>query len=166
MDAIDMRLLRMLSEDGRLTNAELARRVGMAPSAVFERVRRLEERGVLRGAVALLDPRPLGLGLLAFISVRANEAPGATSVAERLAALPEVQEVHHVAGEDCFLLKVRVADPPALARLLRERVGPLPGVLSTRTTIVMETLKETPALPVPEQPPGAGGTGGGEGGRR
>jgi Lrp/AsnC family transcriptional regulator, leucine-responsive regulatory protein len=122
--------------------------VGMAPSAVLERVRKLEERGVIRGYEARLDPRALDLGLLAFVLVRTNERVGNQESETQLTALPEVQEVHHVAGEDCFLLKVRAANTDALAELLRDRIGGIPSVRSTRTTIVLQTVKESATIPV------------------
>ncbi len=124
----------------------------MAPSAVFERIRKLEERGVLRGFHARLDPHAVGLPLLAFVFVRSNERAGGVSVAEQIAKIREVLEVHHVAGEDCFLVKLRAADTEDLGRILREKVGAIPAVTSTRTTIVLETVKEESALPLePEE---------------
>jgi Lrp/AsnC family leucine-responsive transcriptional regulator len=148
IDSPDRRILELLQADARISNAELARRVGMAPSAVFERVRKLEARGLVRGYEARLDAAALGLGVAAFVLVRADERVGSGEVGARLAALPEVLEVHHIAGEDCYLVKVRVADTEALSRLLRERFGTLPEVRSTRTTVVLSTLKETARLPI------------------
>ena len=149
LDEIDRRLVTLLQADGRVSNAELARQVGMVPSGVLERVRKLEERGVILGYEARLDPRKLGAGLLAFVFVRSDERLGASGAARALAAIPEVQEVHDVAGEDCFLIKVRVADVEALGRLLRDKLGAIPAIRSTRTTIVLETIKESAALPIP-----------------
>jgi Lrp/AsnC family leucine-responsive transcriptional regulator len=124
----------------------------MAPSATLERVRKLESQGVILGYKAQLCPKELGLELLAFILIRANESLGAPNVGKILAEIPEVQEVHHVAGEDCYLVKVRVANPEALGRLLRERIGTIDAVYSTRSTIVLETVKETTDIPIPQQP--------------
>jgi Lrp/AsnC family transcriptional regulator, leucine-responsive regulatory protein len=124
----------------------------MAPSAVFERIRKLEERGVITGYTARIDPHALGLGLLAFIFVRADEKLGAPETEARLAEIPGAQEVHHIAGEDCFLVKVRASDTESLGRLLRERFGAIPTVRSTRTTIVLQTIKERPELPLPSAP--------------
>ena len=138
----------ILQENARTSNAEIARQVGLAPSAVFERIRKLEERGVLKGFHAQLDPHAVGLALLAFIFVRSNERGGGVSTAEKIAKIPEVLEVHHVAGEDCFLVKLRAADTEDLGRVLREKVGAIPAVTSTRTTIVLETVKEETALPL------------------
>ncbi len=138
----------MLQDDARTPNAEIARRVGMAPSAVFERIRKLEERGVIHGYTAQIDPAALGLGLLAFVFVRAEEGMGAPDTERMLAEIPEVQEVHHVAGEDCFLVKVRLKDTTALGRLLRDGIGTMKTVRSTRSTIVLDTVKETSHLPL------------------
>ncbi len=151
-DAYDVQLMELLQEDGRIANAELARRIGMAPSAVLERVRKLEERGAIKSFEARLDPKQIELGLTAFTLVRANWLDSSQQ-AHDLAAIPEVQEVHEVAGEDCFLVKLRVRDTDALARLLRDQIGSITGVTSTRTTIVLSTFKETTKLPLPEKEP-------------
>ncbi len=151
LDPTDIAILEVLQENARTSNAEIARRVGMAPSAVYERIRKLEERGVIRGYEARLGPRELGWSLVAYVFVRTEDPPGWTRTGEQLAALTEVQEVHHVAGEDCFLLKVRAADTEALGKLLRERIGTIPSVRSTRTTIVLETVKDTARLPLPAE---------------
>lgn len=120
----------------------------MAPSAILERVRRLERRGIIRGYEARLHPEELGFGLLAFVQVKTIELPGETTVAAQFAATPGVLEVHHVAGDDCYLLKVRVADTKALSAWLRDHVGKHPSVQSTKTIIVLETLKEAQSLPL------------------
>jgi Lrp/AsnC family leucine-responsive transcriptional regulator len=145
---LDAQILTILQRNARVSNAEIARQVGLAPSAVFERIRKLEERGVLRGYSAQIDPRAVGLGLVAYTFVRSNDRPGGIQTAARLAEIPEVLEVHHVAGEDCFLVKVRAADTEALGRLLRERLGKISTISSTRTTIVLESVKETIELPI------------------
>ena len=149
IDGIDLKILDILQDNARLSNAEIARRVGMAPSAVFERIRKLEERGVIAGYRPRLQAKALGLGLVAFVFVRADERLGEKTAGEALAALPEVLEVHHIAGEDCYLAKVRTADTEALGRLLREKFGAIGSLRSTRTTIVLETLKEDLRLPIP-----------------
>ena len=145
---LDRQILTILQSNARTSNAEIARQVGLAPSAVFERIRKLEERGVLESYTARIDPHAVGLGLVAFTFVRSNDRPGGIQTAEKLAEIPEVLEVHHVAGEDCFLVKVRAADTEALGRLLRERLGKIGTITSTRTTIVLETVKETAELPI------------------
>lgn len=149
IDDVDVRIVEMLQRNARTPNAEIARQVGMAPSAVLERVRKLEERGVIEGYTARVNAEAYGLGLTAFIFVRANERLGAPQTGERLAEIPEVQEVHHVAGEDCFLVKVRVAGTRAMRELLRDKLGAIDTIVSTRSTIVLDTVKETAVLPPP-----------------
>ena len=138
----------ILQKDPQISNAELARRVGMAPSGALERVRRLEARGVISGYELRLDPAAVGRELLAFVFVQAEESVGEMVTGERLAAIPDVLEVHHVAGEDCYLVKVRVAGTARLGELLRNDFGQIPTVRSTRSTIVLETVKETMDLPI------------------
>ena len=152
IDDIDRTILMLLQENARISNAEISRRVEMVPSAVFERIRKLEARGLIRGYETRLSPKDLGLGLVAFIYVRGEEQVGSMEVGELLSKIPEVQEVHHIAGEDCYLLKVRTADTDALGRLLREKIGCLDQVRSTRTTIVLETIKEDARVPLPVPP--------------
>ncbi len=147
-DSADTSILAILQANARTTNAQIARQLGMAPSAILERIRKLEARGVIEGYEGRLAPKAIGLGLTAFVFVRSEEAAGAVRTGAALSAISEVQEVHHVAGEDCYLVKVRARDTEDLARLLRERLGAIPQVRSTRTTIVLGTLKETAQLPL------------------
>ncbi len=159
MDRLDLHILRLLQANARAANAEIARKIGLAPSATLERIRKLEQRGLIRGYEARLDSAALGLGLVAFVFVRSQGRAGAVKTGQGLAAIPEVQEVHHIAGEDCFLVKVRAANTEALGQLLRKRFGAFPQIISTRTTIVLETLKETASLPVPRDAEGKAGNG-------
>src|SRR5262245_51134740 len=103
IDEIDSQILTIIRQNDRMSNAEIARQVGMAPSAIYERIRKLETRGIIGGYEARLDPASVGLGMLAFILVRATEKVGSMEVGRQIAQLPEVQEVHQVAGEDCYL---------------------------------------------------------------
>lgn len=152
LDEKDEKILDILQRDGRATNVELARLVELTPSATLERVRKLEERGFIKGYLATLDPHALGLGLVAFIFVRVDDRDAAfedeEKTAEGLAALPSVQEVHHLAGEDCFLVKVRARDTDDLFRVLKEEFAQFKSIRSTRTTIVLKTVKESSRLPV------------------
>lgn len=120
----------------------------MAPSAIFERIKKLEAAGLILGYQARLRPKELGFGLVAFVFVRADDKVGELAVGEALARIPEVQEVHHVAGEDCYLAKVRARDTEGLGRLLRQQFAAIPGLRSTRTTIVLNTMKETADIPL------------------
>jgi Lrp/AsnC family leucine-responsive transcriptional regulator len=145
IDVIDRKILNIIQADARISNVEIARQVGLAPSAVLERVRKLEERGIIHGYVTELNPAHLGFNLLAFVFVRTQSC---RTIDQVLAAIPEVLEVHDVAGEDCYLLKVRAKDTEELGKLLREKLKPIPEIISTRTTVVLQTVKETIALPI------------------
>ena len=142
LDDTDKRIIRLLLDDARIANAAIAREVGLAPSAVFQRIKKLEGAGIIRGYHADLDPAALDQGLLAFVTVRTGEGARARETAAMLAAVPQVIEVHRVVGDDCFFLKVRVKDTDALGRLLDEEIQPLQPVASTRTTIVLRTWKD------------------------
>ena len=148
MDEIDIHILSLLQPNSFLTNSELAKKVGMAPSAVLERVKKLEQNGIIEGYPTRIKPEALELKLLAFIFIKSSEGPGNASVAKQLIKIPEVLELHHIAGEDCYLAKVRTKDPQSLIHLMRERFGKIPNIVSTKTTIVLETLKETTQLPI------------------
>ena len=150
LDEKDREILRLLQENARLPNAEIARRIDMAPSAIHQRIRKLEEAGVILGYEARLDPRELGYGLVAFVRVQTGEGARAPEIIAALKSFPMVQEVHRVVGEDCFFVKVRVEDTHVLAELLDRHLQVIPGVASTKTTIVLTTAKETRNLPLDE----------------
>jgi Lrp/AsnC family leucine-responsive transcriptional regulator len=155
IDEIDLKILNKLQANARETQVDIARAVGLAPSAVLERIRKLETRRVIQGYTAQIDPAVLGQGMLAFVAVRSAEGPSDDSVARQLGELPEVLEVHHVAGDDCYLVKVRARSPEHLGALLRNQIGTIPCVRSTRTTVVLETVKETSRLAIPRVLPEA-----------
>lgn len=148
IDEIDQKILSIIQANARTPNAEIARQVGMAPSAVLERIRKLEEKGVIQGYEVRVNPRALELGLVAFISVRTRDPYGSLETAQSIAKLPEVLEVHHIAGEDCYLVKVRTKDTESLGQFLRQKLGGSKNVTYTRTTVVLDTLKESTQLPL------------------
>lgn len=144
-DAIDRRLAALLALDGRSTLKTLAEATGLSVSAVQARVRRLEADGVIRGYAADVDPEALGLPLAALIAVTPRNPDEEYDIPDRLAELSEIESCHSVAGEDSFVLFVRVASPVALEALIREirrRAD-----VSTRTTVVLQTLFERKARP-------------------
>jgi Lrp/AsnC family leucine-responsive transcriptional regulator len=151
MDKVDYKILSLLQENGKITNADIARQIGMVPSGALERIRKLEENGYIKEYTARLEPEKLNLGLLAFIFVRTTEPPGSIKVSEQLAKLPEILEVHHVAGEDCYLLKVRLKNNMSLAIFMREKLGTMKEVTSSRTVIVLETIKESSKIKLPKE---------------
>ena len=151
IDGIDATLLDILQYNARTTQAELAKAVGLAPSAVLERLRKLEAKGIIRDYVALIDPHVVDRSMLAFVAVRTTEHGPDMPSAVELSRIPEVLEVHHVAGDDCYLLKVRTRDAEHLGQLLRQRIASTASVISTRTTIVLETVKEDPRIAIPQE---------------
>jgi Lrp/AsnC family transcriptional regulator, leucine-responsive regulatory protein len=146
IDNIDKNILNILQQDGRVSNADIARQVGLAPSAVLERIRKLEERKVIRGYRAEINPKALEYGLTAIIAVRTSEC--GEGVGEELSAVPEVQEVHEVAGDDCFYIKVVTRDAESLGLLLREKIKAISNVINTRTTVVLKTFKQGTEVPI------------------
>jgi Lrp/AsnC family leucine-responsive transcriptional regulator len=150
MDETDLKILNILQADARTANAEIARQVGMAPSGILERIRKLEERGVVLGYAARVEPTAVGRGLLAFVFLSTDASLHDAEVVAAVTEFPEVLEIHDVAGEDSYLLKVRVADTDALHQFLREKLARVKRVASTRTVFVLKSWKETAALPLPE----------------
>ncbi|UCF64392.1 MAG: Lrp/AsnC family transcriptional regulator [bacterium] len=150
MHQVDIKILSLLQDYAGMTRAEISRQIGMVPSAVLERIRKLEENGFIQEYSARLNPELLHLDLLAFIFVRTSESPGSIGVSETLEKIPEVLEIHHVAGEDCYLLKVRLQDNKSLAAFMRKKIGGISEVTSTRTVIVLETIKESSKIKLPD----------------
>jgi Lrp/AsnC family transcriptional regulator, leucine-responsive regulatory protein len=134
---INRRILALLTGDGRMSFTELARKTGLSVSAVQQRVRRMEERGVIRGYAALFDPDEAGLPLTAFISIKPFDPAAPDDAPERLAHLRAIEACHSVAGDENYILKIRVASPAALEELLQQIRAA--ASVSTRTTIVLST---------------------------
>lgn len=151
MDSIDVRILGMLQENGRVSQHDVARAVGLSAPAVSERVRKLEERGVILGYTTLLDPRLLGQDITAFIAVGINGSRHYVDFRRRAMELPEIAECHSVTGEGSHLLKVRVGNTAGLESLLAE-IQAWPGVQWTTTSLVLSTVKETTGLALPSAP--------------
>ncbi len=142
MDDIDTRIVDLLQQDARLTQARLAKKVGLSQPSVAERIRKLEEQRVITGYAAKVDPRKLGKDVTAFVGVGIEHPRHFDAFARRVMALEEVLECHRVAGRDSYLLKVRTENTGTLDRLLVEQLRTLPGVTRTETTIVLCSVKE------------------------
>jgi Lrp/AsnC family leucine-responsive transcriptional regulator len=137
VEEIDRKIVSLLARNGRMSFTELARQAGLSVSAVHQRVRRLEQEGVIKGYVAVFDPEDIGLPLTAFVSIKPFDAAAPDDVPARLEHLSAIEACHSVAGEENYILKVRVASPTALEELLNQ-IRTLGGV-STRTTVVLST---------------------------
>ena len=148
MDTIDLKVISKLMMNGRMTWAELASCLGLSSPATAERVHRLEEQGVIKGFTALVEPEAVGCGLTAFVAVTLERPEHRNSFLQRITEMGEVQECHHVAGEDDYILKVRCRGTRDLERVVSDEIKSMPGVVRTRTSIVMSTHKETPVPPI------------------
>src|SRR5690554_5586009 len=149
LDHVDYHILRLLQENARINNADIARELGMAPSAVLERVKKLEHNEIILQYTAKINPAAVDQRLLSFIFIRSADGIGTATTGEALAAIPEVQEVHDIAGDDGYLVKVRTADSAALVDLMRNTFSKIPNIISTRTTIVLDTFKEQQQVVIP-----------------
>lgn len=147
MDAIDIAILRRLMERARTTWAELGSLLGLSAPTAADRVRKLEDAGVIRGYAALVDPDAAGCGLGAFVSVSLERADDRAAFLDLVRAQPEILECCHIAGAEDYVLKIRCADTRELERLISDRLKSVPGV-RTRTGVILSTVKETHILPV------------------
>lgn len=139
-DDIDLKILEILQEKARIPNAEVARQVGMAPSAVLERIRKLEQQGVIEGYEVRLNPAHFGQGLVAFIQLQTQTGQ---DVCDELMRLANIQEIFQVSGAFDYLVKLRVTSVKELGRFVKNELTNIPGVLHINTHVVLDTLKET-----------------------
>lgn len=150
LDNIDIKILKELQHNGRISNIELSRQVGLSPTPCLERVKRLERQGIISGYRALLNPELLDASLLVIVEI--TLVRGKPDVFEEfnqaIKELDEIQECHLVSGDFDYLLKTRVADMAAYRDLLGTTLLRLPGVNDTRTYVVMEEVKQTSYLPI------------------
>jgi Lrp/AsnC family leucine-responsive transcriptional regulator len=153
LDRVDRQILDLLRADGRMSHSAIAKAVGLSGPAVHDRIRKLEQRGVISGYTCVLDPEVLGLYHVAFVMVtlsEGNEFAGDDPIVARICEEPDVLEFHRIAGEDCYLVKVRTRTNRELEKLLR-RIRSIRGVARTRTTIVLSTELEKPTVEVPAE---------------
>lgn len=150
LDRIDLRILELMQHNGRLSNQELAERVSLSPSPCLRRIRRLEELSVIRGYVALLDPKKLGLGLLAYVSIKL-EKRGKMPMDEfkaRVQTWLEVVACYAMTGEMDYLLRIHVGDLEHFSRFVMEQLLKQPGVVDVKSSFALERIKDTTALPL------------------
>jgi Lrp/AsnC family leucine-responsive transcriptional regulator len=148
MDDIDRKIIGLVQIFGRATNAEIAAACGLSVSAANDRLKRLQERGVITGWAARVDPDAVDLGLLAFIFVEVDHTEHNARFIAAATLMPEVLELHHVTGEWSYLLKVRARDTKGLEAFITDRLKALPGVARSRTHIALSSAKDNGALPV------------------
>jgi Lrp/AsnC family leucine-responsive transcriptional regulator len=148
MDVIDLKLLDLLQRNCKLSYAELGKEInGLSVSAVGERIKKLTEAGIIKGFVATIDPRAIGLDICAFILMLTNRHDNELNLISRLTAFPEILECHHITGEFSYLLKVRARNSEHLEHLIK-MINLLPETARTSTMVALSSAKETTALPI------------------
>jgi Lrp/AsnC family leucine-responsive transcriptional regulator len=152
MDATDERLVTLLQQNGRATQADLAKDIGLSQPATYGRIKKLEESGVITGYAARVDATKLGKDVTAFVGVSVEHPKYFDAFAKRVLAHPDVLECHRVAGQDSYLLKVKTQNTASLDRLLVEQLRTIAGVTRTHTTIVLASVKEETTV-VPNKEP-------------
>lgn len=150
MDSLDLTILSALIQKGRMSWADLAQKVGLSAPGLMDRVRRLEEKKIIQGYRAVVDPAALGITLTAFVSVSIDRPSHRANFLKRVRHLVEIQECHQVTGDDDFLLKIKCHHTRHLDQVLNVGIKALPGVVRTRTTIVLGTEKEGQEFVFPE----------------
>ncbi|MFO7753263.1 MAG: Lrp/AsnC family transcriptional regulator [Desulfobacteraceae bacterium] len=152
MDQTDYKILNILQKKARIPNVDVARQVEMAPSAVFERIKKLEARGIIDGYEVKLNPLHFNQSMVAFLNIRVKKPSAVTDTCQKLSRIEQVQEVHHLAGEDCILVKLRTSDTENLERILQNSVFPIENINEVKTMISLSTHKETGKIVLPEKP--------------
>ena len=149
IDKISLEILKILQEKARIPNIEVSRQVGLAPSAVLERVKKMEKMGIIDGYEVTLNPELFNRSLIAYIQID-TEKNMDDSVGMQLAQITDIQEVHFISGDDGYLVKLRCKDTVALENLLTKKIKPIAGILSTKTNVVLSTKKESSRFPLPQ----------------
>ena len=145
MDNVDCEILNILQKNARTPNTEIAKQLNMVPSAILERIRKLENPdrgGVIKGYKAIINPESLGLFLLAFVRIKCEGANWSKKCGELLEAIPNIEELHEVIGEDSYLAKIRAKNMIELSQLLKEKIGMISGIAETKTIMAIKTIKE------------------------
>lgn len=147
IDQTDIKILKTLQRDGRITNSALAKRINISPPPTLERVKKLEKGGVIKKYVALLDPTTVGIGTHTFVEVRlsGHTKENVTEFIETAQQMDEIMECHHVTGDADFLLKIAVKDIPAYENLVLHKLTTLPHVSNLKTMVVLSTFKDETA---------------------
>ncbi|MBX9881926.1 MAG: Lrp/AsnC family transcriptional regulator [Sphingomonas sp.] len=150
-DRIDRQILTLLQDDGRMTNVDLAERVGLTAPPCLRRVRALEEAGAIRGYHAALDPAILGypITVFAMVSLKSQAEADLAAFEEHVRSIPEIRECHMLNGEIDFILKIVASDLKAFQEILTTHLTPAPNVASVKTSLTIRTTKALPGIPVP-----------------
>ncbi|MFT5701978.1 MAG: Lrp/AsnC family leucine-responsive transcriptional regulator [Desulforhopalus sp.] len=149
IDKTSLEILKILQEKARIPNIDVSRQVGLAPSAVLERVKKMEKTGIIDGYEVTLNPKLFHRSMIAYTYVSVDPTKE-SEIGKDLAAIPDIQEVHFISGNDCFLTKVRCKDQEALGDIIKNKIKTIEGVIKTKSEIVLSTNKETSRFPLPQ----------------
>lgn len=150
MDKTDQKILRILQKKARISNVDVARKIGMAPSAVLGRIKRLEDRGIIDGYEVRLNPDQFNQSMVTFIQITLRDNTLIDKTCKIITDIKQVQEVHHLAGQDCILVKLRATDPAELEKFLKLKINIIENILTTKTLIALATYKESAQIVIPE----------------
>lgn len=150
MDNTDLQILQILQKKARVPNVEVARNIGMAPSAILERIKKLEAQDIIKGYEVRLNPDRFNCSMIAFIQIKVNAPARINETGEILSKIEQIQEVHYLAGKDCLMVKLRTADITELETIIRTQIANLDVVKDTKTFIALSTYKESAKIMLPE----------------
>lgn len=151
MDTTDLEILKILQKKARIPNVEVARTIGMAPSAILERIKKLEAKGVIQGYEVRLNPEMFDCDVTAFIRVTVDSPARIRPAGKALAKIEEVQEVHYLSGEDALMVKMKASDNTDVSAVIQNRIARIEGVTGTKTSISLSTFKESAKIRLPDQ---------------
>ena len=151
MDKTDLEILKILQKKARIPNVEVARTIGMAPSAILERIKKLEARGVIQGYEVRLNPDMFDCAMTAFVNIRVTSPALIQETGRTLTAIEQVQEVHYLAGGDTLMIKVKTSGNKELESIIREQIAPITAIHSTKTAIALSTFKESAKIKLPDR---------------
>lgn len=150
MDKIDLEILKILQKKARTPNVEVSRTIGMAPSAVLERIKKLEAKKIIQGYEVRLNPNMFDCAMTAFVSIQVTRPSKIRETGEQLAAIEQVQEVHYLAGEDTLMIKIKASGNMELEELIQIRIADISSVKATKTFIALSTFKESAKIKLPD----------------
>ena len=148
MDAIDHKILTILQDDAKASNTQISKTLGMVPSAILDRIRKLENQGVIQHYKTVIAPKSVDLHLIAFVMIESNNSNWSEKCKDTMLSIPHIEEVHEVLGEYSYFVKIRAKNMDKLSIILKKDIGSIPEVKCTHTTMVVKTLKEYAPYPI------------------
>ena len=148
IDKTDVAILKILQEDATTSNTKIAKELGMVPSAILERIRKIESKGIIKQYQAVLNAEKIKLPMVVFTNIKVNVSNWSKECEEELLAIENIEEIHEVVGFDSYILKIRVKDMDDLSSILKDKIGAIPEVATTQSTMVIKSLRDRGSLPL------------------